>query len=525
VSPTGGDDRKAGEAGRAELERARDRAVDLQAISWLETPTKPGTFQLQLGASALPPVTNANGATAWLRPVDATAAEVLLPVMQLVMSKSPDRSRPIACAAPACTSFGFKRFWWSGDGKRVVFWLTDDGRNSHFYSWEPSTGAVKPILIANRLREDFRGCNLAAGDRLLCEREATTQPGHVASIDTRTGKIEVVADVNPEFRNIRLGRVEQVEWRLSKEVVDLGYPEMGNGNILYPPDFDPTRTYPLILAPYMAMAFARGDEGDEFPLHVYAANGFVVLNAQFPLGLAEFSRKTLREAEKASTSAGKGYPQWTAFLESTVRGLDTIEAKGFVDTARVGMGGLSAGAATTMYMLLKYDRLTAASTSGTGDTPALYYFQTRLGFTGSEKRGGGVYTRSSMARPDTEAGLKYWKDIDIAFHVDEVEAPILIHSPDREVFNVLQLIRHLDEAGKPYEIFVFPDERHNKWQPAHRYAIYNRNLDWFRFWLQDYEDPAPAKEEQYVRWRELRKLQCHNPRSLRDYCHVPAKPR
>jgi hypothetical protein len=33
------------------------------------------------------------------------------------------------------------------------------------------------------------------------------------------------------------------------------------------------------------------------------------------------------------------------------------------------------------------------------------------------------------------------------------------------------------------------------------------NVDWFDFWLNRYEDPDPAKTEQYKRWRELRKLQ------------------
>jgi hypothetical protein len=33
-----------------------------------------------------------------------------------------------------------------------------------------------------------------------------------------------------------------------------------------------------------------------------------------------------------------------------------------------------------------------------------------------------------------------------------------------------------------------------------------RNLDWFRFWLQGYEDPDESKRPQYVRWRALRKL-------------------
>jgi len=31
-----------------------------------------------------------------------------------------------------------------------------------------------------------------------------------------------------------------------------------------------------------------------------------------------------------------------------------------------------------------------------------------------------------------------------------------------------------------------------------------------RFWLQDYEDPDPAKAEQYARWRKLREMQKAN---------------
>jgi hypothetical protein len=56
-------------------------------------------------------------------------------------------------------------------------------------------------------------------------------------------------------------------------------------------------------------------------------------------------------------------------------------------------------------------------------------------------------------------------------------------------------------------MFIYPDERHEKNQPKHRYSIYVRNVDWFNFWLRDKEDPDPAKAEQYKRWHELRKLQ------------------
>jgi len=35
-------------------------------------------------------------------------------------------------------------------------------------------------------------------------------------------------------------------------------------------------------------------------------------------------------------------------------------------------------------------------------------------------------------------------------------------------------------------------------------------VDWYRFWLQGYEDPNPAKAEQYERWRALRSIQEKN---------------
>jgi len=64
--------------------------------------------------------------------------------------------------------------------------------------------------------------------------------------------------------------------------------------------------------------------------------------------------------------------------------------------------------------------------------------------------------------------------------------------------------------GKPLEVFIYPNEFHIKNQPKHRFEIYERNLDWFKFWLKGEEDPNAAKVEQYARWRELRELQERN---------------
>ena len=60
------------------------------------------------------------------------------------------------------------------------------------------------------------------------------------------------------------------------------------------------------------------------------------------------------------------------------------------------------------------------------------------------------------------------------------------------------------------ELVVLNTDEHVLTNPAERLASQGGSVDWFRFWLQDYEDPDAAKTEQYKRWRGLRELQSDN---------------
>jgi hypothetical protein len=62
----------------------------------------------------------------------------------------------------------------------------------------------------------------------------------------------------------------------------------------------------------------------------------------------------------------------------------------------------------------------------------------------------------------------------------------------------------LRNAHHPVDFFYFPRGSHVLVMPDERLASQGGNLDWFRFWLQDYEDPDPSKREQYARWENLR---------------------
>jgi hypothetical protein len=305
---------------------------------------------------------------------------------------------------------------------------------------------------------------------------------------------------------LRLGKVEKFEWDTPKfawnepggKLAGL-YPPRSYGYILYPPDFDPRRKYPVFIDPYIAKGF--DPVGAEHPLHAYAAAGIIVLRTTFPA----FDRSIPGIGLSQLYSAELDYPHMTMLMESTLRALDVVAARGFIDERRVGIGGVSHGTFVPLYMVQKHDRLAAVSISSPHWGPLQYYSSTQKSRNATaplEPRAKDNSTRRPEGR-----GEDFWNGIDIAEHVESVEAPILMQLAAHETYALVRLIRKLADAGKPYDTYVFPGETHIKWQAAHLHAIAQRNLDWFRFWLQDVEDPSPAKAEQYVRWRKLREQQ------------------
>ncbi len=66
----------------------------------------------------------------------------------------------------------------------------------------------------------------------------------------------------------------------------------------------------------------------------------------------------------------------------------------------------------------------------------------------------------------------------------------------------------MTELRKPADLMLInTNNQHVLTNPADRIASQGGTGDWMRFWLQNYEDPDPAKSEQYERWRRLRRMQ------------------
>jgi dipeptidyl aminopeptidase/acylaminoacyl peptidase len=495
------------ETGAERVGSAADRRDFARAIAREQAGVEPDTGFID--DAAVSPVVRADGAKAWLDRSGPSSRYLK------VVASLPSQTSPQACDHERCSG-ALRRLWWSSDGDRVLFWRGEgiNDRVHAFYAWSPRTNILTTLV---RLQDDdLQRCVDVLADEVLCVRETPTRPAHLARIRLQSGSIEALVDVNPELKNIRLGRVERFEW----DTPEFGwnetggalaglYPKRAYGYLLYPPDFVPGKKYPVFIDPYIAHGFNR--PGAEHPIHVYAAQGFIVLNTAFPLPNDVLARLGAT-AMKQTYSMELNYPHMTMLMESTVSALRKASSLGILDETKVGIGGVSHGSFVPLYMMQKYDLIAAISISSPTWGPHEYYWGTAKIRQWIPALHGKAGSEDWRVRPEGE-GREFWSRIDIADHIDAVEAPILMQLAADETYALVRLIRHLSDAAKPYETYVFADETHYKWQPAHIEVIMNRNLDWFRFWLQGREDSHHAKKEQYARWNKLR-LQQQSPLTM-----------
>ncbi len=293
--------------------------------------------------------------------------------------------------------------------------------------------------------------------------------------------------LNPEFRTFKLSNAVRIEGTNK-------YGDNWFAHFVKPLDYQIGKKYPLIITTYRSgdNRFLRGGSGDEYPIQVFAANGFAVLS--FDTGVD----KAFKPGDFHSAIL-----QWESPVASMQMAVDKLAHTGIVDSTRVGITGLSHGGEMVEYAISHSDFVQAAIESGGGARDPYFYYIAGTAWHG-------IFSDWGLGGWPEGKAKANWQVLSPPLNADRIKAPLLSNSADSEVLLALPLIVSLQQLKRPVELFIYPGELHVKNQPKHRYEIYERNVDWFRFWLKGEEDPDPAKADQYVRWRELRKLQEKN---------------
>jgi dipeptidyl aminopeptidase/acylaminoacyl peptidase len=401
------------------------------------------------------------------------------------------RGHRVRCSEAPCIGGTLEHLitglWLSRDQQHVI-WLRRTGWGDSemaLYQWEPG-GSVRPIL---QTRDELIDCHMVQRG-LLCFHESSLRPRSLVLIDLATGKWRTIFDPNPTWSTLRSGEVRRLYWRN-----DLGFETFGD--LVLPPGYRGEGRLPLIIVQYHSRGFLRGGTGDEVPIRLFAERGYAVLCFNMPqffaTSVAGSHLPTPADIERANT---RGWRQRRSILSSLVEGIDLVVGMGIVDRARIGLTGLSDGSTTAQFALINAPNLfAAASVSACCVEPGVMmtFGGTALG---DERRAWGY--------PDPEGdGRKAWQPIAFSMNASRIRAPLLISNGDNEYLLGIETFMALRAAGKPVEMRIYPNEYHLKWQPAHRQALYERNLAWFDFWLLHREDRCIASPEEYRRWEEM----------------------
>ena len=367
-------------------------------------------------------------------------------------------------------------FWWNKDRSEIYFEQSGPPVRG-LYRVSTSGGPIHELSKSTDLLYEFSVDQ--KGTKAACIRTNPTLPPQIAIVDLKTGAPSTLVDVNPEFQNIALSPTTRLEWKNKYGIAT-------HAHLVKPLNYEPGKRYPLIVTTYASGGFLRGASGDEYPIQVFAANGFVVLDFNEP------PRPVVLDGDFK-----KAKMIWDSPMESLASVLKMLDDMGIVQPDKRGLSGLSFGTEITMYTISHSNLFQAAAASqGSGRDPFAY----DLGEVAWRKR---MSNWGLGGRPQGEAAAN-WRELSAALNAERINAPLLVQVSDSELLTSLMLYNTLQELNKPVEMFVYADELHVKNQPKHRYEIYQRNLDWFKFWLQGKENPDPDKQQQYVRWRALR---------------------
>ena len=324
------------------------------------------------------------------------------------------------------------------------------------------------------------------GREVVGVRENVSTPPDLFVHDLASARTSMLTDLNPEYRKIELGRIEDLEWR-----DDLGF--RNTGYLIKPVGFQTGKRYPLVIMVKGWGNFFLADTHFQtaFPPQPLAASGFLVLMANL-LPLDEIPGGYVGKM-------GEAY-QFIAMIEAAVQKLSD---RGLADKNKVGLIGFSSTSWQTDFMITHSDfPLAAVSSADSGIYNYAYYWllNSKQAMNDYEEELGGPPYGDTLANT-----LRFTP----AFNSQNVRCPILMEYTrfPGDLTGNMEFFVALKRQGKAVELFSYPTGEHDLDVPSQRIASLQRNVDWFRFWMQGMEGSPPGYDpEQFVRWNELKQV-------------------
>ncbi|MCC3154247.1 S9 family peptidase [Hymenobacter sp. BT770] len=358
-----------------------------------------------------------------------------------------------------------QRAVWSPDSKSL-FVGGNDGASVSIWQ-QGLNGSSRKLKLGPVSPNGSYWVEMAVGRRnaLAITANEPGRPAELYYLASPTSTPRRLTDFNHETAAMPLGRMEAVEWNSDNL--------RPNGILTYPPDFDATKKYPLVL-------LMHGGPSNASRLAFYglgqavAARGYVVFQPNYRgsdnLGYA------FQRAIREDAGAGPG--------RDVLAGIAMLEKRGWVDSTRIALSGASYGGFMTTWLMGESRRwrcaVAAASVTDLLDSYNLSDNNVaNAGHYGpSPWRSAENLARYRTQSPLSRAGR--WRTPTLILHnVGDFRVPIT---------NSYKLYHALQDNGVPVRFVAFPIAAHTPSDPV-------RLQEWNRLWvgwLDQYLQPEAA---------------------------------
>ncbi len=232
-----------------------------------------------------------------------------------------------------------------------------------------------------------------------------------------------------------------------------------NGWMIRPQDFDPTKTYPVLMfvygGPGSQTVKNQYDGGNAFWYQMLASRGYIVVSVD--------NRGTGARGRDFRTLT---YQQLGKYeIRDQINAAKWLGDQSYVDASRIGIWGWSYGGYMSSLGITKGADVFKMAMAVAPVTNWRFYDT--------------IYTERYMRTPRENANG--YDDNSPINHVDKLEGKyLLIHgSADDNVHfqNTTRMISALVEANKQFDLFVYPDKNHGIYGGNTRFHLYTKMTD------------------------------------------------
>ncbi|MBU8871166.1 MAG: prolyl oligopeptidase family serine peptidase [Gemmatimonadales bacterium] len=295
--------------------------------------------------------------------------------------------------------------WSLADG--LIYARTTDTQHSNIYRCDPKQKKWQKVETG---MEFTRQVDLPRQGRVaVAYGTSANTPNRLYALDLKKNQYRMILDPGAEdYRDVVLGKVES--WKTTLP----GGMEL-DGFVYFPPAFDPSRKYPLIVYYYGGTSPVTRDFGGRYPKNIWAGQDYIVYVPE-PSGATgygqEFAARHVNDW--GILTAGEVIEGTKAFLK----------AHDFADPERVGCIGASYGGFLTEYVITRTD-IFAAAVSHAGISDISSYW--------GEGLWGYAYGARALANSFPWQDRELFIEQSPLFHADKINTPLLLVHGDSDV--------------------------------------------------------------------------------------------